>query len=424
MTSYTNALTGQTINPSSISYQSLSLTANTLLQWPINGNTGSSVSTIIDVAATANASSPAIGWLLELPPASQVSTGQSVLVRNTGSNVFTVADSSGNTIVTAASGVAYFVYLTDNATSNGTWATVTFGAGTSAANASTLAGYGLTAVGTTLNQTYAYISYFSSATLPLSSQARFIVYSGGAGAFTLPSSSTAGANWFTIIKNNGTGVLTLTPSGADTIDGNANQQLQLTESLVIVSNGTGWNTFAYGRSNSFAYTQYSAAVTGGTTTLTSAQAANTIQTFTGVLTSNFILVVPQTVQFYSITNRTTGSYTFTVKTSYVGARTAVIPTSTSLTLVCDGTNVDNATSGTASLSSATTLLLANGSASSPSLSFSNDSTSGFYLAASNQVGVAVAGVQIGYFGTAGLTLTTAVAGTSGTFTTGISGGTF
>lgn len=424
MTTYTNALTGQTINPSSISYESLSLTANTLLQWPINGNTGTPVSTIIDVTATVNASAPTVGWLLELPSASQVSTGQSVLVRNIGSNVFTVADSSGNTIVTASSGVAYFVYLTDNATSNGTWATVTFGAGTSSANASALAGYGLTAVGTTLNQTYSYIQYYSTATIPVSSQARFLVYSGGAGSFTLPSAATAGANWFTIIKNNGSGILTLTPSGSDTIDGNANQQLQLTESLVIVSNGSGWNTFAYGRSNSFAYTQYSAAVTGGTLTLTSAQAANTIQTFTGVLTSNFILVVPQTVQFYSITNRTTGTFTFTVKTTFVGARTTVIPTSTSLTLVCDGANVDNATSGTAALSTGSTILLANGSASTPSMSFVNDTTSGLYLAATNQVGISVAGSQIGYFGTAGIVLTAAVSGTKGTFTSGVSGGLF
>ena len=78
MTSYYNPFTGQTISPSSISYEELTISANTQLSWPINGNpvTSTPVSSIVDVTATV------AGLLLELPPATQVSTGQSVLVRN------------------------------------------------------------------------------------------------------------------------------------------------------------------------------------------------------------------------------------------------------------------------------------------------------------------------------------------------------
>jgi hypothetical protein len=343
--------------------------------------------------------------------------GQSILIRNVGSLTFTVKNNSGGTIVSAASGVAYFVYLTDNSTVAGSWATVTFGAGTSAANAATLAGYGLTAIGATLNQSYQIVNYYTNTTLPVTVQAKFVVWGGGAGTITLPSASTAGANWFCMIRNNGSGILTLTPIGTDTIDGNANQQLQLTESLVLVSNGTGWNTFGYGRSNSFAYTQLSLVVTGGTTTLTSAQGANTIQTYTGVLTSNQIVVVPSTVQLYTITNNTTGSYSFTVKTSAVGGATIVVPQGTSLVVICDGTNVYNAGSGASS--SITTLTLGNGSLASPSLKFSGDLNSGMYLVGSSQVGFVINNAQAGYYNAAGLTM----AGT-GTFIGGVAGGSF
>jgi len=412
MTTYTNPFTGQTIQPSDVSYEYLSLTADTTLDWPINGNNTTPVSSIIEVTTTTYS-----GLSLTLPAATQVSTGQSILIRNVGSLAFTVKNNGGGTIVSAASGVAYFIYLTDNSTTSGSWATVTFGAGTSAANAATLAGYGLTAIGATLNQSYQIVNYYTNTTLPVTVQAKFVVWGGGAGTITLPSAATAGANWFCMLRNNGSGILTLTPAGTDTIDGNANQQLQLTESLVLVSSGTGWNTFGYGRSNSFAYTQLSLVVTGGTTTLTSAQGANTIQAYTGTLTSNQIIVVPSTVQLYTIANNTTGAFSFTVKTSAVGGATLAIGQSTSLVVICDGTNVYNAASGTAS--SITTLTLGNGSLATPSLKFTGDINSGMYLVGSSQVGFVIANAQAGYYNAAGLTMN----GT-GTFTSGIAGGSF
>jgi len=415
MTTYVNPFTGQTINPSSVSYESLSITANTTLDWPINGTTGIPASNIIDITATA-------GLSLTLPPATQVSTGQTILIRNIGSNSITVrgysTNNSGPSVVSIASGVANYIYLTDNSTDAGTWATVVLGAGTSAANASTLAGYGLQAIGTTLNQIYNVVTYYSSVTLPATVQAQFVVWGSGVGTFTMPSAGTVGAGWFCQIRNNGTGILTINPAGTDTIDGNATQQLQLTESLVIVSNGTGWNTFGYGRSNSFAYTLLSLSVTGGTTTLSATQAANTIQIYAGTLTSNQIVVVPSTVQLYTITNNTSGSYTFTVKTAVGGGATVTIAQSTTALLVCDGTNV-YAPSGSGGSSSFSSITLGNGSTAVPSLKFSGDLNSGIYLPSTSQVGLVANNTQVGYWNTSGLTM----AGT-GTFIGGISGGTF
>lgn len=410
MTTYTSPFTGQTINPSAVGYESLALTANTLLEWPINGITGTPASNIIDVTATSPGTST--GWLLELPPASQVSTGQSIIVRNVGSNTFTVTDTSGNTIVAVSSGVAQFIFLTDNSTTNGVWSSVVFGAGTSSANASSLAGYGLSAIGLTLNQALNTVSYYVSATLTSTARAQFNVWTGGVGAFTLPSAAVVGNNWFTIIRNNGTGVLTITPAGTDTIDGNASQQLQLTESLVMVSNGsTGYNTYAYGRSNQFAFTQLAQTVTGGTLTLTSAQGSNIIQEYAGTLTSNQIVVLPSTVQLYSLQNGTTGAYTLTFKTAAVGGSTVTVGQNQTAFVVCDGTNVYSTT--TNNITSATNITLATGSTSSPSLNFLGNLNTGIYLPASSQIGFVLSGTQKMTLTTSGLTVIN-----------GISGGTF
>jgi len=380
---YVNPLTGQTINPSQIGYESLTISTSTTLDWPINGTTNTNVvASIIQVTAT-------VGSLnLLMPSALQVSTGQSVLIQNVGSNSFTVTTASGATIVSIASGVAQYIFLTNNSTNDGTWSTVTFGAGTSSANAAALAGYGLTAISTTLNQQYSESSIFSSLTLNSTYRAQFLVWSGGVGAITLPTASTVGNGWFVMVRNGGTGILTLTPSGTDTIDTAATQQLQLTESLVIVSNGVnGYSTFAYGRSNAFAYTQLAKTVTGGTTTLTAVEYANVVQEYFGALTSNQIIVLPSTVQIYYLNNQTSGAYSLTFKTSSVGAATVTVAQGQTLTVICDGTNVYNSSS--ASGGTVTTLTINSGSAAAPSLNFSGNTNTGVYQPATNQIGFAV-----------------------------------
>jgi hypothetical protein len=385
MTSYINPFTNQTVNPSQVGYESLSISTNTILQWPVNGNNSTVVANIMDVTATV------AGLSLILPSAQQVSVGQNIIIRNTGSNPFNVVNAGLGVITTIASGIANFIYLTSNTNDNGTWTVITFGAGTSSANAATLAGYGLVALNTTLNQQYTFSTISSTYTILPSNRAGFIVWNGGAGTLTLPISSDVGANWFVIVRNNGSGVVTVQPQGTDTIDGNANAQLQLTESFVIVCNGSGYNTFAYGRSNQFAFTTLVKNVTGGTVTLTSAEGANVIQEYTGVLTSNCTVIVPSTVQLYSLQNNTTGAFTLTFKTTSVGADTVVLPQTQTIIAICDGTNVYNAQ--TATSSTLGNLTLSNGTAAAPSLNFTGDTTSGLYLVGSAQLGFTIAGTN-------------------------------
>lgn len=403
MTSYVNPYTGQTISPSQVGYEQLTITADTLLEWPINGNTDSVVANIIEVTATVNTN-----LKLRMPPATSVSTGQSALIRNIGSYSFTVVDYSGNTIAPIASGIAEYIYVTTNTTDNGTWGTVTFGAGTSAANAAELAGYGLKAINTTLN-TQIPVSGFSSAyTFTPADRASLYVWSGGAGTVTFPSASDVGAGWYVVIKNDGTGILNVALTGTNTIDGQVSAQLQIAESFVVVSNGTNYVSYAYGQSAQFFFTQLVKNVTGGTVTLTSAEASSIIQEYQGTLTSNCTVILPPTVQLYSLQNKTTGSYTLTFSTGVVGGTTISLPQNQTIIAICDGTNVYNAQTSTSSFINA--LTLGNGSAAAPSLSFTGSPTTGLYLAATNQLGFAINGVNAGTLASTGLRMPVGING--------------
>ena len=385
---YTNPFTGQTVQPSQVSYELITLTADLELEWPINGNNSTAVANIIEVNATV------ASLKIYLPPATQVSVGQSILFKNIGSNSFTVVNVSGATIITIASGISEYIYITGNSTINGTYSTVTFGAGTSSANSSALAGFGLKAISTTLNQAYSLTTYSSSTTLTSSNRASFAVYTGGVGSIILPSASSVGNDWFVNIRNNGSGILTVTPTGADTIDGNASQQLQLGESFVVVSNGTnGYNSFGYGQSSSFFYTILAKSVTGlgATITLSSSEAANVIQEYVGVLAANTQVIFPSTVQLYAVTNDTSGAFSLTFRTAAVGASTITIPQAQTLLLICDGTNVYNANSAT--ISSLAALTLNAGTAAAPSLNYTGDTTTGLYRPASGQLGFSLTGVS-------------------------------
>jgi hypothetical protein len=402
MTTYTSPFTGQTVNPSQVSYESLTISADTVLQWPVNGNTTNVVANIIEVTATTT------GLHLLMPAAVEVSEGQSLLVRNIGSNSFTVTDTSLNTIVTVASGVADYIYLTDNTTVNGTWSTVVFGAGTSAANAAQLAGFGLKAVATTLNTVLPPHTFSSNYTFVSGDQSSIYVWTGGAGTATLPVAASVGSGWTVTIKNDGAGVLNVVPQGTDTIDGQTVLQLQLGESFEVVSGSSGWYTWGYGQSSQFFFTQLVKTVTGGTVTLTSLEASSIIQEYKGTLTSNCTVILPPTVQLYSFSNATTGSFSLTFSTGAVGGLTLTLPQNQTIIAICDGTNVYNAQ--TATLSTISALTLGNGSAAAPSLSFLGDATTGLYLAASGQLGFAVGGVSAGKLTASGLFLPVGISG--------------
>lgn len=412
MTTYTSPYTGQTVNPSQVGYENLTISTNTNLQWPINGNTQDVVANILEVTATAS------GLKLILPPAVEVSNGQAFIVRNIGNAgqySFTVANNSGGTIIsipvapTTATVNSYYIYLTDNSTINGTWAFIAMGIGNSAASASALAGYGLDAINQTLNEVTPIAQFSSNYTFLSTDQASMYVWTGGSGTATLPNAQSVGAGWFVIVKNDGTGILNVTAPGTATIDFTTSTvQIQIANSSVFATDGTNWYTYALAQTNVFNYTQLYLTTTGGTTTLTSAQAKNVIQEYAGTLTSNATIVIPPTVQLYSFRNLTTGSYSLTFTTGVSGGTTIVVPQNESIIAICDGTNVYNANSATSSFIQA--LTLGNGSAAAPSLNFQGDTTTGLYLAASGQLGFAISGQAAGQLTANGLLLPVGING--------------
>ena len=408
--SYNSPFTGNVIQPTDVSYRAVTLSANTQLEWPINGNaTDDYAARIMQVTATT------AGLSLYMPPANQSSVGNDALIRNVGSNTFTVKDYEGtNTIISVAAGESKYVYITANPTTTGTWGNIAFGTGTSSADAATLAGYGLVASGTTLNQSHPALTLVNAGTFGVTNRAQTSVWDGGAGTYTLPSASTLGNNWFTLFKNSGTGSMVI--SASDNIDGQSTKTFAPNESAFIVSTGTTYLTVGYGVSNQFFYTSLVKAVTTGSYTLTSSEATNTIQTYTGTLTGNVTIVYPPVVNLYVIKNSTTaGGFSFTVGTG--SGTSVVIPSGQQVTLACDGTNFFNA--NTTQAGSVTTLSLADGNVGSPSLNFGNETNTGVYRASAGQFNTAILGVLRSTLSASGL----AIVGT-GNFTGGVSGGTF
>jgi hypothetical protein len=412
MTSYNSPFTGQVIQPTDVSYRSITLSANVVLSWPLNGNaTPNYAARIMDVTATTG------GLSLGMPPANQTSVGNDALIRNTGANTFTVTDFDGATIVSIAAGQTKYIYITDNPDEGGTWGTIAFGVGTSSPDAASLAGAGLLASGATLNQSHPTNGIASGYTFATTDRALTCVYSSGAGTATLPGSATLGNNWFTLVKNNGTGSLVISTSGIDTIDGLTTKTFQPDDSAFIVCTGSTFITVGFGRSTLYNFSALTKSVTTGAYTLTANEAANLIHEYIGSLTGNVTVTYPPVVSFYVITNQVTDNgYSLTITTGVSGGADATIPAGETSTLICDGTNFFNANTVQ---SGATTFSLVNGTAASPSLSFASEPTTGIYRPGTNQFGISINGTLRANISATGL----AVTGT-GNFTGGISGGLF
>lgn len=410
--SYYSPFTGDVVQPTDVSYRSIYLTADTTLEWPLNGNdTPNYAARIMKVDAFY------AGLKLAMPPANQTSVGQDALVQNSGANTFIVTDFDGNTVVSIAPGESKYIWIEDNATTAGVWGIIAFGVGTSNVDASVLAGAGLLASGTTLNQSHPTSSFVDMYTFTSNDRALVKVWSNGAGTATLPSAPTLGDNWFILFKNNGTGTMTISATGLETIDGSTSKIFQPNESAFIVCDGSQYMTVGYGVSNTFAFTALVKPVSSGAYTLSASEASNTIQEFTGVLTGNVTVTYPPVVNLYVVSNQTTaGGYSLTLTTGVLGGANAVIAAGQQATLICDGTNFFNANTTQAG---ATSLSIVNGTAASPAINFSSEPSTGIYRPGAGQFGISILGSLVLAITASGID----VQG-SGNFTSGISGGVF
>lgn len=406
--SYNSPFTGQVIQPTDVSFRAVTLSANTQLEWPINGNaTNDYAARIMNVTATAG------GLSLYMPPANQTSVGNDALIRNLGGTTFTVKtyDNAG-TIISVAAGEAKYIYITTNPDEAGTWGVISFGVGSSNADAATLAGYGLLASGVTLNQSHPVTTFSTDATAGVTYRAQTYVWTGGAGTLTLDTVGNLGNNWFVMLRNSGTGALTIAAQGGSLINGSASIIMQPTDSCIVVCSGTAFYTVGLGKSTQFNFTQLTKDVSaGGSFTLTTTEASNVVQKYTGTLAGNATVTVPPTVQVYYMVNEAIGgvsNYNVTFTTG--SGNNATLGQGESSILICDSVNLIAAVTVSVGL---TTVSLPDGSVAAPSLNFANEVSTGIYRAAAGELNMAILGVNELTLSASGLVVPS-----------GISGGTF
>lgn len=340
MPSYTDVFGGANIYPSEISYSAVALSADITLSWPEETSTNVNLATRIMDVTPASA-----GFSIILPDAQKSGTGNTILFNNKGSDTFTVKNAGGVQVGTIAAGQLWQVYLTDNTTTNGVWQLLQYGATTSSANASALAGTGIVAVGTVLSQSVPITAFNSNYTAGDTDRARMYNWTGAGGVLTLPDPTVVGDNWFIYLRNSGSGQVSVTPTGSVQIDGTAPLAFQPGESSIIASDGTNFYTIGFGQASTFAFDYTVIDVAGsGDYTLSGAQLNRVAYRFTGILTGARNIIIPATVQQYWIDNRTTGAYTFTVKVS--GTTGVVLTTNERGIFYCDGSQILDADTAT------------------------------------------------------------------------------
>lgn len=383
--SYVSVFGGQPASPAYVSYRAISLSANATLFWPWNNEDSSSiVARLMDVTPTSG------GFTITLPDARQAGNGESMIFRNLGASSFNVFDAGGNGVITVAPGLVYYVYLTDNSTQAGAWANIQFGAAASGQDAAQLAGYGLTVLSALLNVNHPSTTVTTNYTVAATDRAAHFGTSTASGSFTLslPPVASVTNGFFFMFSNIGTGAVTVDPDSAELIDGLSSISINPGESLIVVNSSAQWFSVGRGRSTTFVQSRLVKSVAGGSNvTLTTTEAGNIIQSYTGLLTANISVIVPTAVGIYFVYNNTTGAFTLTVKTA---AGTGVQVTQSKKNIVyCDGTNVVVAIDET----TATSFFMADGSAPSPGLAFQADTDTGFWRPGANILGVAAGGVD-------------------------------
>jgi len=391
---YFSPFTGDLIVPTSTSYESITLVSNAILVWPSATGINAGVTNtfysarIIDVLPTLT------NLNLALPPGGQGSVGIDILIRNLGANALFVTDSAGNNAVSIPAGASVWFYLTSNSTDVGTWRNVTFGTGASLADANSLVGGGLQ-VDTSANMSVAFnVIPVTTASFQLSNASIGLTYNWivtlGVGTCNLPGGAgyPIADGWTVLVRNSGTGELTLNPPSGWTIDGAATVNLLPGEStFIIAQQSTNVNQFVtIGRNRlSNFYFSSSTQDIAGNPNIDLRQYATIIQRYRNSGTGQSTTVyLPASTNTYYLINNSGFDITFQVGATVIG-NIAVLKSGNASTAVCDGTNIyatNTIPTGSLTIDSST--------AATPAIKASQDTTTGVFAGVST-VGLTVAG---------------------------------
>jgi hypothetical protein len=381
---FTSPFTGTVVQPTDVSYYALSFSANVQLYWPAVVNPEQ-----VPAARIIDATPSVASLIIKLPEANQGTTGADILIRNFGAVAFTVQDFAGTGSVSIAAGVSKYFYLSSNTTSAGVWQNVTFGTGTSSADAASLAGLGLVALSGQLNTTQNIIEVSSPPTVTDASRASTFIWTAGNNTINLPTAASLTAGWFIAFRNTGTGTLTFAPQGASLINGGATLGVNPAESGFILFQQSTNNFFTVGLAAPSNVTFTSASYDVDSilvNTFSLVSYAPIIQTYvalSGTRAATLAVTLPATTQLYVLVNDTgQAGYNITFQVSG-SLQTPISLANGAVALVLSDGNFLYVISQTT-----TNIFLAiDGTAAAPSHSFISNTNTGMYLVGTNVLGL-------------------------------------
>jgi hypothetical protein len=235
--SYVEVFGGNAVRPAQPSFEALTIAANTALYWPLEVTEGVPL-----VAAQINVTATTTNLQLQMPPGNTGSVGVQTIISNVGSNTFTVTDQAGNQIAQIATTQAWIIALEDNSTANGTWSALQLASTTSSAVASALAGAGLQANGSQLQTIWNTASLSANTAITPTYRSTLIVWTGAGGTLQLNASATLTPGWFCAVTNEGSGAVTLSTTGGETINGGGSITIQPGNSGIVICEAGAFNT--------------------------------------------------------------------------------------------------------------------------------------------------------------------------------------
>jgi len=388
MTTFVSPFTGSIIDPTDISYYALNFAVNTQLYWPAVVNpTQVPMARIMDcVAADIETITP---LTIILPQGNQGTLGADSLIRNQGAIPIIVTAFDGSQSVSIPAGISKYFYLSDNTTEAGTWSNLTFGAGTSYADAATLAGAGLTTTSSGKLATTGNIVQISSPpTITDASRAATFVWVGGASTMTLPLYSTITPGWYISFRNNGTGALTIAPNYPATINSQSSIITNPGDSGIVLYDASSNNFFTVGwyapTNVTFSSASYDVdSISGNSFSLVgNAPILQTYLSLSNTRTTSLTVSLPNITQLYGLINNTsTTAYNIIFQISGSSFPPFALAPGVVATIITDNGVIFPITQSLSSL-----FLANNGSVSAPTFSFNSNQTTGMYLSATGILG--------------------------------------
>lgn len=392
MPTYVSPFTGTVVTQTQVSYLNLFISADTQLYWPSNTPaSGYTLARILDVSTVTTALN------IFLPPANEGTVGADSLIRNTGVDAFTVLNNDSSQSQVIQPGQAWYFYLSDNTTVGGVWQQIQFGTGTSAADANSLAGNGLSVANGKLQVAQTVIDTLTQPVITNTDVTKTYNWIAGNGTLLMPNTSTLSNGWFINFRNNGTGNLALQPQGVATINGETSVTTYPGDSgTIMLDTSTGTPRFitvglAAPVTSAFTSATYDVdSVIGPTLSLTNfAPIIQTYVALSGVRTTNLEVELPPITQLYIIVNDSSSGYSLSFNVTGSTFPDITVPFGTISTVLSDGNQlfiISQTITGT--------FFANNGSAAAPSYTFTSDTSTGMYLQGAAVLGFSANGTQM------------------------------